>query len=69
MGDEQIEKRVLPGAIIYYKDSSIGVDLLQGAKTFGTEPEQLAALYNNVEASMEYKFASAIQKNNSKWKT
>jgi gliding-associated putative ABC transporter substrate-binding component GldG len=62
VGDEQIEKRVLPGAIIYYKDSSIGVDLLQGAKTFGTEPEQLAALYNNVEASMEYKFASAIQK-------
>ncbi len=62
VGDEQIEKRVLPGAIIYYKDSSVGVDLLQGAKTFGTEPEQLAALYNNVEASMEYKFASAIQK-------
>jgi gliding-associated putative ABC transporter substrate-binding component GldG len=28
----------------------------------GTEPEQLAALYNVVEASMEYKFASAIQK-------
>jgi len=62
VGDEQIEKRVLPGAIIYYKDSSVGVDLLKGAKTFGTEPEQLAALYNNVEASMEYKFASAIQK-------
>ena len=62
VGDEQIEKRVLPGAIIYYKDSSVGVDLLQGAKTFGTEPEQLAALYNNVEASMEYKFAIAIQK-------
>jgi len=62
VGDEQIEKRVLPGAIIYYKDSSVGVDLLQGAKTFGTEPEQLASLYNNVEASMEYKFASAIQK-------
>ncbi len=62
VGDEQVEKRVLPGAIIYYKDSSVGVDLLQGAKTFGTEPEQLAALYNNVEASMEYKFASAIQK-------
>ncbi len=62
VGDEQIEKRVLPGAIIYYKDSSVGVDLLRGARSFGTEPEQLAALYNNVEASMEYKFASAIQK-------
>jgi hypothetical protein len=38
------------------------VDLLKGAKSFGTEPEQLAALYNNIEASVEYKFASAIQK-------
>ncbi|MFN2438121.1 MAG: Gldg family protein, partial [Chitinophagaceae bacterium] len=62
VGDEQIEKRVLPGAIIYYKDSSVGVNLLQGIRTFGTEPEELKAFYNNVEASMEYKFASAIQK-------
>lgn len=62
VGDEQTEKLVLPGAIIHYKDTAIGVNLLEGQKSFGTEPEQLAALYNNVEASMEYKFASAIQK-------
>lgn len=62
VGDEQTQKLVLPGAIIHYADTTIGVNLLRGEKSFGTEPEQLAALYNNVEASMEYKFASAIQK-------
>ena len=62
VGDEQIEKRVLPGAVIYFKDTSIGVNLLQGIRSFGTEPEELKTFYNNVEASMEYKFASAIQK-------
>lgn len=62
VGDEQTQKLVLPGAVIHYKDTTIGVNLLKGEKSFGTDPEQLAALYNNVEASMEYKFASAIQK-------
>lgn len=62
VGDEQIKKLVLPGAIIYYRDTSVGVNLLRGARAIGTEPEQLAALYNVVEASMEYKFTSAIQK-------
>jgi ABC-2 type transport system permease protein len=62
VGDEQTQKMVIPGAIIHYAGTSIGVNLLRGEKSFGTEPEQLAALYNNVEASMEYKFASAIQK-------
>lgn len=62
VGDEQTQKLVLPGAIIHYRDTAIGVNLLRGERSFGTEPDQLAALYNNVEASMEYKFASAIQK-------
>jgi ABC-2 type transport system permease protein len=62
VGDEQTTKLVLPGAVIHYRDTTIGVNLLKGQRSFGTEPEQLAALYNNVEASMEYKFASAIQK-------
>ncbi len=61
-GDEQTQKLVLPGAVIHYKDTTIGVNLFRGVKSFGTDPEQLAALYNNVEASMEYNFASAIQK-------
>lgn len=62
VGDEQTQKLVLPGAIIHYKDTSIGVNLLKGERSFGTDPEQMAQLFNNVEASLEYKFASAIQK-------
>jgi len=55
-------RRVLPGAVIHYQDTSIGVNLIKGIKNYGTEQEQLAALYNDVEATLEYKFASAIQK-------
>jgi gliding-associated putative ABC transporter substrate-binding component GldG len=62
VGDELKIKQLIHGAVIRYGDRSAGVDLLQGAKSFGTEPEQLAALYNNLEAGIEYKFASAIQK-------
>lgn len=62
VGDEMTEKLVLPGAIIHYADTTVGVNLLKGQRSFGTDPEQLAALYNNVEAGMEYQFASAIQK-------
>ena len=61
-GDEMSIKQIIPGAIIHYKDTTIGVNLLRGAKAYGTEPEQLAALYNEVEATLEYRFASAIQK-------
>jgi len=62
VGDELKIKQLIHGAVVRYGDRSIGVDLLQGAKSFGTEPEQLAALYNNLEAGIEYKFANAIQK-------
>lgn len=62
VGDEQTQKLVLPGALIHYRDSTIGVNLLQGERFLGTEAEQLASLYNNVEASLEYKFGNAIQK-------
>ena len=62
VGDELSLKQVLPGAIIHYKDTSIGVNLFRGIRSYGTEQEQLAALYNDVEATLEYKFASAIQK-------
>jgi ABC-2 type transport system permease protein len=66
VGDEMSIKQVLPGALIHYKDSTIGVNLLKGIKNYGNEPEQMAALYNNVEATLEYKFGSAIQKLTSK---
>jgi gliding-associated putative ABC transporter substrate-binding component GldG len=62
VGDEINVKRVLPGAVIHYKDTAIGVNVFKGIKNYGTEQEQLAALYNDVEATLEYKFASAIQK-------
>ncbi len=62
VGDDINMKKLIHGAVIKYGDKAVGVDLLKGAKSFGTEPEQLAELYNNVEASIEYKFASAIQK-------
>ena len=68
VGDEMSFKQVLPGAVIHYRDTSIGVNLLKGVKNYGTEQEQLAALYNNVEATLEYKFASAIQKVTSRTK-
>ncbi|MCW3073195.1 MAG: hypothetical protein JWP69_264 [Flaviaesturariibacter sp.] len=62
VGDKLEVSKILHGAVIRYGDKAVGVDLLKGAKSFGTEPEQLAELYNNVEASIEYKFASAIEK-------
>jgi gliding-associated putative ABC transporter substrate-binding component GldG len=62
VGDEQVTKSVLPGAVIHYADTSIGVDLFKGQRRLGSDPEQLAAYYNNVEATLEFKFISAIQK-------
>lgn len=62
IGDEQTQKLVLPGAVVHYRDTSIGINFLKGQKAFGTEPEQLALLYNNVEASLEYNVAHALQK-------
>ena len=40
----------------------MGVNFLQGERFLGTDAEQLASLYNNIEASLEYKFVSSIQK-------
>ena len=62
VGDEMSFKQVLPGAVIHYKDASVGVSLFKGVKNYGTEQEQLAALYNDVESTLEYKFARAIEK-------
>ena len=62
VGDEQVIKEVIPGAVIHYRDKTVGVNLFKGVKAYGTEQEQLAAFYNNVEATLEYKFADAIQK-------
>ena len=62
VGDELEISKLIHGAVVKYRDTTIGIDLLQGQKGFGTEKEQRAALYNNVEATMEYKFIHAIEK-------
>ena len=62
VGDELKIKRLVHGALVRYGGKTVGVDLLKGIRAYGTEPEELAALYNSVEATLEYKFASAIQK-------
>jgi len=48
--------------LIHYGNTTAGVNLLQGQKSYGTTQEELAALYNDVEATLEYRFASVIQK-------
>ena len=62
VGDELEISKLIHGAVVKYRDTTVGVDLLQGQKGFGTEKEQRAALYNNVEATLEYKFMHAIEK-------
>lgn len=61
-GEEVKQREVLPGAVVRYKDRTTVVNLLRGAKATGTAEEELAALYNRVETSLEFKFADAIQK-------
>ena len=62
VGDKLEISKLIHGAVVKYRDTAIGVNLLQGLKGFGTEREQRAALYNNVEATLEYKFMHAIEK-------
>ncbi|RYY90465.1 MAG: gliding motility-associated ABC transporter substrate-binding protein GldG [Chitinophagaceae bacterium] len=62
VGDKLEVSSLIHGAVVRQGDRALGVDLLQGQRAFGTSAEELAALYNNVEASVEYKFASAIEK-------
>lgn len=60
-GEEQSQRVVIPAAIIRYKDRMLPVDLLKGVQRSreGQSPEQL---YVNAENSLEYKFASTIDK-------
>ncbi|HEX2536509.1 MAG TPA: gliding motility-associated ABC transporter substrate-binding protein GldG [Chitinophagaceae bacterium] len=62
VGDKLEVQQLIHGALIRYGSETAGVDLLKGIRAYGTEPEQLAQLYNDVEATIEYKFGSAIQK-------
>lgn len=62
VGDKLEISKLIHGAVVHYGNKSVGVDFLKGAKSFGTSPEELATLYNNVEASIEYRMTSAIEK-------
>ncbi|TCZ74883.1 gliding motility-associated ABC transporter substrate-binding protein GldG [Flaviaesturariibacter aridisoli] len=62
VGDRLEVTSLIHGAVVRQGERAVGVDLLKGQRAFGTSAEELAALYNNVEASVEYKFASAIEK-------
>jgi gliding-associated putative ABC transporter substrate-binding component GldG len=56
-GEGEEQQLVYPGAVVSYKDRTIGVDFLQGQNF----QEGLSSL-NNAEALLEYKLASSIQK-------
>jgi ABC-2 type transport system permease protein len=56
-GDGQEQQLVYPGAVIRYKDRTIGVDFLQGQNF----QDGLSSL-NNAEALLEYKLAGSINR-------
>ncbi len=56
-GEGEEQQLVYPGAVVSYKDRTIGVDFLQGQNF----QDGLSSL-NNAEALLEYKLASSIQK-------
>ena len=56
-GEGEDQRLVFPGAVISYKDRTVGVDFLQGQNFEGG----LSSL-NNAEALLEYKLANSIHK-------
>jgi ABC-2 type transport system permease protein len=62
VGEEITTKDVLPGAIVSSSTKKVGVNLLAGVQQFGSEEEQLAQMYNQVETVLENKFIDAINK-------
>ena len=62
VGDKLEISKLIHGAVIKYSDTAIGVNLIRGIRSFGTDKEQQAKLYNNIEATLEYNFMHAIQK-------
>jgi ABC-2 type transport system permease protein len=60
-GEEQIERIVIPGAIIRYKNNVYPVDLLKGVQ-LAQQGQPADQYYSNAETLLEFKFASAIDK-------
>ena len=61
-GDKLEVIKLIHGAVLHYKDTTVGIDFLQGVKTFGTGEEERKQFYNEISSKLEYKFASALQK-------
>jgi gliding-associated putative ABC transporter substrate-binding component GldG len=57
-GEGNDERQVVPGALISYHGKATAINLLSGQP----QTEMDAAIINKVEALLEYKFVSAIQK-------
>lgn len=68
VGDKLEIRKIIHGAVIRYRDTAIGVNFIKGVKNYGTEREQRAALYNDIEARLEYSFMYSLQKVTSKEK-
>ena len=62
VGDKLEISKVIHGAVVHYGDTAVGVNLIAGVRNTGTSKEDRARLYNTIEATLEYKFISAIQK-------
>lgn len=68
VGDKLEISKIIHGAIIRYRDTAIGVNFIKGVKSYGTQREQRAELYNDIEARLEYSFMYSLQKVTSKEK-
>lgn len=63
VGDKIEISKLIHGAVVRYGDSAVvGVNFLEGTKTYEQTDEARRALYNELESGLEYKFAAAIQK-------
>ncbi len=61
-GEGQTERRVIPGAVIRYRNHVTAVDLLRGVQVPQQQDQPQEQLYSNAETLLEYKFGSAIDK-------
>lgn len=61
-GEGEEQRYLFPGALISYRDKTIAVDFFQGVKIEAGNIEKASGSLNRVEALLEYKLISAIQK-------
>jgi ABC-2 type transport system permease protein len=61
-GKEAKQVEILPGASVSTKQKTEVINFLKGVRAIGTKEEELAEMYNDIEATLEYKIISAINK-------